>query len=172
MSIVYLVIPLSKQSFLCSVLATTIYHHDHPIHAWSTSAKVSADRALAIISVLRTLSLAEGSYILSSTSLLACESAFLELSDDCQTVITFYSTSLAHVVGASYQAPDVAYLATMWFNSSSELSATVKREPGLIVSILQMTCVKPQKPFLMQESCVFQMKRALILSMHGSTTVS
>ncbi|KAG2130779.1 uncharacterized protein EDB93DRAFT_1179251 [Suillus bovinus] len=91
-----------------SALATTIYHHDHPVQVWSMSAKVSADRVLAIVSVLRTLSLAE------------------ELSHDCQTVITFYSTSLAHVVGASYQAPDVAYLATQWLNSSNDVRQAAK----------------------------------------------
>ncbi|KAG2341534.1 WD40 repeat-like protein [Suillus weaverae] len=91
-----------------SAHATTIYHYDHPIHAWSISAKVSADRILAIVSVLRTLSLAE------------------ELSQDCQTVITFYSTSLAHVVGPSYQAPDVAYLATQWFDSSNDVRQAAK----------------------------------------------
>ncbi|KAG1810892.1 uncharacterized protein BJ212DRAFT_1484021 [Suillus subaureus] len=91
-----------------SALTTTIYHHDHPIHAWSMSAKVSADRVLAIVSVLKTLSLAE------------------ELSHDCQTIITFYSTSLAHVVGASYQAPDVAYLATQWFDSSNDVRQAAK----------------------------------------------
>jgi hypothetical protein len=48
---------------MSSALAATIYHHDHPIHAWSVSAKVSADRVLAIVAVLKTLSLAEGSYI-------------------------------------------------------------------------------------------------------------
>ncbi|KAG2114253.1 uncharacterized protein F5147DRAFT_678636 [Suillus discolor] len=91
-----------------SALATTIYHHDQPIHIWSMSAKVSADRVLAIVSVLKTLSLAE------------------ELSHDCQTVITFYSTSLAHAVGASYQAPDVAYLAMQWFNSSNDVRQAAK----------------------------------------------
>ncbi|KAG2359683.1 hypothetical protein BDR07DRAFT_1487951 [Suillus spraguei] len=91
-----------------SALATTIYHHDHPIHVWSMSAKVSADRVLAIVSVLKTLSLSE------------------ELSHDCQTVITFYCTSLAHAVGASYQAPDVAYLATQWFDSSNDIRQAAK----------------------------------------------
>lgn len=91
-----------------SALATTIYHHDHPIHVWSMSPKVSADRVLAIVSVLKTLSLSE------------------ELSHDCQTVITFYCTSLAHVVGASYQAPDVAYLATQWFDSSNDVRQAAK----------------------------------------------
>ncbi|KAG2127039.1 hypothetical protein BD769DRAFT_1460808 [Suillus cothurnatus] len=91
-----------------SALAATIYHHDHPIHAWSVSAKVSADRVLAIVAVLKTLSLAE------------------ELSHDCQTVITFYSTSLAQVVGASYQAPDIAYLATQWFDSSNDVQQAAK----------------------------------------------
>lgn len=91
-----------------SALATTIYHHDNPIHTWSKSAKVSADRVLAIVLVLKTLSLAE------------------ELSHDCQTVITFYSTSLAHVVGVSYQAPDVAYLATQWFDSSNDVRQAAK----------------------------------------------
>lgn len=91
-----------------STHAATIYHHDHPVYAWSMSAKVSADRVLAIVSVLRTLSLAE------------------ELSHDCQTVVTFYATSLAHVVGASYQAPDVAYLATQWFDSSNDVRQAAK----------------------------------------------
>ncbi|KAG2752664.1 hypothetical protein P692DRAFT_20951730 [Suillus brevipes Sb2] len=94
---------------MSSAHAATIYHHDHPVYAWSMSAKVSADRVLAIVSVLRTLSLAE------------------ELSHDCQTVITsFYATSLAHVVGASYQAPDVAYLATQWFDSSNDVRQAAK----------------------------------------------
>ncbi|OJA15937.1 hypothetical protein AZE42_02647 [Rhizopogon vesiculosus] len=100
--------PSSGMIGVSSEHATTIYHHDRPMHAWSTSAKVSADRVLAIVSVLRILSLAE------------------ELSDDCQTVITFYSTSLAHVVGASYRAPDVTYLATMWFNSTNDVRQAAK----------------------------------------------
>ncbi|KAG1899665.1 uncharacterized protein F5891DRAFT_1037747 [Suillus fuscotomentosus] len=122
-----------------SALATTIYHHDHPIHVWSMSAKVSADRVLAIVSVLKTLSLAE------------------ELSHDCQTVITFYSTSLAHVVGASYQAPDVAYLATQWFNSSNDVRQAAKtlfdagivrlsdEESGALVDAWQhhLPCLQP-----------------------------
>ncbi|KAG1739452.1 uncharacterized protein EDB91DRAFT_1135335 [Suillus paluster] len=100
--------PSSSTVGFASALAATIYHHDHAIHAWTMSAKVSAERVLAIVSVLRTLSLAE------------------ELSHDCQTVFTFYSTSLAHVVGASYQAPDVAYLATQWFDSSNDVRQAAK----------------------------------------------
>ncbi|KAG1836125.1 hypothetical protein DFJ58DRAFT_735218 [Suillus subalutaceus] len=108
--------PTSSTVGFASALATTIYHHDHTIHAWSMSAKVSADRVLAIVSVLKILSFAE------------------ELSHDCQTVITFYSTSLAHVVGASYQAPDVAYLATQWFDSSNDIRQAAKTlfEAGIV----------------------------------------
>ncbi|KAG1887691.1 NUC071 domain-containing protein [Suillus subluteus] len=91
-----------------SAHATAIYHHDHPIHAWLMTAKASANRVLAIVSVLRTLSLAE------------------ELSHDCQTVITFYSAFLAHIVGVSYQPLDVAYLATQWFDSSNDVRQAAK----------------------------------------------
>ena len=44
------------------------------------------------------------------------------LSDNCNTVITFYATSLAEVVGPSFQAPSLAYLARHWFESTSQSS--------------------------------------------------
>lgn len=42
-----------------------------------------------------------------------------EISDDCQTVMTFYATSLQPLVGPYYKAPDVVYLARQWLDASS-----------------------------------------------------
>ncbi|KIJ60314.1 hypothetical protein HYDPIDRAFT_177510 [Hydnomerulius pinastri MD-312] len=75
----------------------------NPRSPWCISGIVSASRAIAIIAILKTMSLYE------------------EISDDCQTVITFYATSLASVVGPHFKAPDVVHLARQWFESSNEL---------------------------------------------------
>jgi hypothetical protein len=43
-----------------------------------------------------------------------------ELSNDCNTVIAFYATSLASAVGPTYQPPNLVYLAKRWFDACSE----------------------------------------------------
>lgn len=43
----------------------------------------------------------------------------VDISDDCQTVMTFYATSLPSVVGSHFKAPDVVYLARQWLDALS-----------------------------------------------------
>ena len=43
----------------------------------------------------------------------------IDISEDCQTVMTFYATSLPSVVGPHFKAPDVVYLARQWLDASS-----------------------------------------------------
>ncbi|KAF9220526.1 WD40 repeat-like protein [Gyrodon lividus] len=82
--------------------ATAIYCHENPRSAWCISERVSASRAVVIVAILKTMSLYD------------------EISDNCQTVITFYATSLATVVGPHFKAPGVVHLARQWFDSSNE----------------------------------------------------
>lgn len=43
----------------------------------------------------------------------------LAVRDDSQTVITFYATSLAPLVGQSYKPPNLVWLAKRWFETMS-----------------------------------------------------
>ncbi|KAF9071140.1 WD40-repeat-containing domain protein [Rhodocollybia butyracea] len=81
----------------------SLYHYARPENCWSLSGDVSAARALAIVAVLRALSV------------------FEELSESASTVITFYVTGLSGPVGSTYKPPNLAFLARRWFESSSEL---------------------------------------------------
>lgn len=80
-------------------------------------------RALSITAVLRALGLIEGCFAL-RLCLQHSLTQLLELSDDCNTVITFYATSLVQVVGNSYQSPSLAFLAWHWFRCSSQSLVT------------------------------------------------
>lgn len=97
---------------------------------WCISPGFSAARALAITAVLRVLGLIEGCFVLLLCIIfIDCS---LELSDDCNTVVTFYATSLPQVVGNLYQAPSLAFLAWHWFKSSSKY--LVANLPGFLLS--------------------------------------
>ena len=50
----------------------------------------------------------------------------VDVSDDCQTVMTFYATSLQSVVGPHFKAPDVVYLARQWLDASSTLFSALR----------------------------------------------
>lgn len=88
---------------------------------WCVSPEFSAARALSITCVLRVLSLTEGRNAL-TLNVNSAKYVAAGLSDNCNTVITFYATSLAEAVGASFQAPSLAYLARHWFESTSQSS--------------------------------------------------
>jgi hypothetical protein len=98
---------------------------------WCVSPEFSAARALSITCVLRVLGLAEGRVALTLNANLAKYVA-VGFSDNCNPVITFYATSLAEVVGPSFQAPSLAYLARHWFESTSQPSF----EYSVYISIL------------------------------------
>ncbi|KAI0060412.1 WD40 repeat-like protein [Artomyces pyxidatus] len=76
--------------------------------SWCVSAEVSAARALAIVSCLRTLNY------------------FEDLSDDVSTVIAFYATSLPHVIGPSFIPPSLPFLAQWWFETSVEIRSAAR----------------------------------------------
>ncbi|KAJ3733629.1 hypothetical protein DFJ43DRAFT_1117017 [Lentinula guzmanii] len=86
----------------------SLYHYSQPEHCWSLSGNVSAARALAIVALLRALSV------------------FEELSESTSTVTAFYATGLAGPVGSAYKPPNLAFLARRWFESSSELRHSVR----------------------------------------------
>ncbi|KAJ4468166.1 hypothetical protein J3R30DRAFT_3715082 [Lentinula aciculospora] len=86
----------------------SLYHYLQPEHCWSLSGDVSAAHALAIVAILRALSV------------------FEELSENTSTVIAFYATGLAGPVGPAYKPPNLAFLARRWFESSSELRHSVR----------------------------------------------
>ncbi|KAF8549736.1 WD40 repeat-like protein [Imleria badia] len=96
--------------------ATTLYNYQNVKNAWCVSGAVSASRAIAIITILKTMSLYE------------------DISDDCQTVMTFYATSLQSVVGSHFKAPDVVYLARQWLDASNELrhAARILFDSGVV----------------------------------------
>ncbi|PFH54032.1 hypothetical protein AMATHDRAFT_815 [Amanita thiersii Skay4041] len=70
---------------------------------WCISGRMSAVRAVAIVGILRALSL------------------FEEYQDSAKTVTMFYVASLANYVGPQYQSPDLTFLASAWFRSSVEM---------------------------------------------------
>ncbi|KAH7909671.1 WD40-repeat-containing domain protein [Hygrophoropsis aurantiaca] len=96
--------------------STVLFNLETPRDAWCISGEISGARALALTAILKTLSLHE------------------EVHDDCQTVITFYATSLADVVGSSYMPPDLVYLAQRWFDSSNEIrqAARILFDAGVV----------------------------------------
>ncbi|KIN96873.1 hypothetical protein M404DRAFT_32838 [Pisolithus tinctorius Marx 270] len=91
----------------CSRLAAPCCCSDSR-NAWSVSGGASASRATAIVAVLRALSLHEALY------------------DDCETVITFYATSLQTVVGQHYIPPDLVWLARKWFETTNDVRQATK----------------------------------------------
>ncbi|KAG6372767.1 hypothetical protein JVT61DRAFT_7165 [Boletus reticuloceps] len=96
--------------------ATTLYNYQNVRNAWCISSVVSASRAIAIIAILKTMSIYD------------------DISDDCQTVMTFYATSLQTVVGPHFKAPDVVYLARQWLDMSNELrdAARILFDAGVV----------------------------------------
>ncbi|KIK98529.1 hypothetical protein PAXRUDRAFT_800852 [Paxillus rubicundulus Ve08.2h10] len=88
----------------------------HSSSAWCISETVSASRALLIVATLKTMALYD------------------EICDDCQTMIMFYATSLATVVGPLFKAPCVIHLARQWLDSSNELrhAARVLFDAGIV----------------------------------------
>ncbi|KAJ3890399.1 hypothetical protein GG344DRAFT_49579 [Lentinula edodes] len=92
----------SKDGFI------SLYHYPQSEHCWCLSDDVSAARALAIIAIIRALSV------------------FEEHSESANTVMAFYATGLAESVGPAYKPPNLAFLARRWFESSSELRHSVR----------------------------------------------
>jgi WD repeat-containing protein 7 len=52
---------------------------------------------------------------------------YLDAPDSANTVLLFYSTSLAHTIGPSFRPPDIALLAQHWLESSSKPVLSVDR---------------------------------------------
>lgn len=81
---------------------------------------MSAARALAIIAVLRAMSLFEGtSEGHESFSYLKLTYIRPELTEGANTVISFYSRSLGSCVGPRFKPPSLEFLARRWFDASS-----------------------------------------------------
>lgn len=99
----------------CVVLRTSQGSQD----SWSVSPEWSASLALAIVSVTRVLGLLDSSSPFLSVWT-SNQTERLDLSADCNTVVAFYTTSLAQVVGKSFKPPSLSVLARSWFETSSE----------------------------------------------------
>ncbi|KAL1744226.1 WD40-repeat-containing domain protein [Schizophyllum fasciatum] len=88
---------------LSSEGCTVVYSGDNARAPWCVSPEVSANRALAVVVVLRALSV------------------FEEFADGAATVITFYATSLGACVGPAFCSPSLPFLAQRWLEGSSEV---------------------------------------------------
>ncbi|PPQ70616.1 hypothetical protein CVT25_011982 [Psilocybe cyanescens] len=100
--------PSSALVGLSSPGSTTLFQPVQPQDLWRISNVVTASRALAIIAVLRAMSL------------------FEELTEGATTVISFYSTSLAACVGPGFKAPSLEFLGKLWFEASNELRQPIR----------------------------------------------
>lgn len=100
-----------------SLGSAALFSGNNPQDPWCVSSELSASRALSIIALLRVMGSVQGE--LAVMPILALLTIALDLSDDCNTVAAFYATSLAQILGGSYQPPSLAYLARHWFESSS-----------------------------------------------------
>src|SRR6202035_5833312 len=108
--------------------SSSLYNDRCARDAWCISPDVSASRILSITAVLRALALFEGSSnpFFGYTRLPhTCSPP--ELSDNCNTVMAFYATSLSAAVGPSYQAPSLVFLAKRWFDASSKHPSPASR---------------------------------------------
>ena len=86
---------------------------------------MSAARALAIIVVLRAMSLFEGTYEgHEGFQYLKLTYMHSELTEGASTVISFYSGSLASCVGPQFKPPSLEFLARQWFDASSMSTET------------------------------------------------
>ncbi|KAJ7904510.1 hypothetical protein B0H14DRAFT_2663171 [Mycena olivaceomarginata] len=83
--------------------SSCLYNGNRSRDPWTVTGDVSAARALSITAILRAMGL------------------FDELADTASSVLAFYATSLAGVIGPLYQPPSLTYLARRWFDSSNEL---------------------------------------------------
>jgi len=83
------------------------------------SGTLTASRVLAIVSILRAMSLFEGKV---NDERIAENSNFLplELTLAATTVISFYTVALGPCVGPNFKAPSLEYLGRCWFEASSE----------------------------------------------------
>lgn len=86
----------------CSLETTTIYAVARPHAAWTISGNVSAARMLAIVFILKAMSL------------------FEELSEAANTVVAFYTLSLQACVGSQYVPPSLEWLGKRWFASARQ----------------------------------------------------
>ncbi|KAF8065183.1 hypothetical protein FPV67DRAFT_1501698 [Lyophyllum atratum] len=93
---------------LISRAAVTLYRNSNPGDPWRLSGDVSAARALSIAVILGALGL------------------FEEFMEGANTVMIFYATSLASIVGPGYQPPSLVYLARRWFDGSNELRRSAR----------------------------------------------
>ncbi|KAL1677221.1 hypothetical protein EV122DRAFT_291263 [Schizophyllum commune] len=82
---------------------TALYTGDNVRAPWCISPEASANRALAIVVVLRALAM------------------FEEYADSATTVITFYATSLAACVGQAYCTPSLPFFAQRWLEGTPEV---------------------------------------------------
>ncbi|KAF8984038.1 hypothetical protein BDQ17DRAFT_1260967 [Cyathus striatus] len=88
--------------------AISLFSVSRPFELWCISGSVTAARLVAIIMILRVMSL------------------FEYLVEAANTVIAFYTTSLSLCCGPLYQAPSLSYLAGQWFAASNETRYAIR----------------------------------------------
>ncbi|KAF8964335.1 hypothetical protein BDZ97DRAFT_1919029 [Flammula alnicola] len=100
--------PSSALAGLASPGTTTLYDIIRPQDVWCLSSNATASRALAIIAVLRAMSL------------------FEELTDGANAVISFFTTSLGPCVGPRFKPPSLEFLGKLWFEASNEFRQPIR----------------------------------------------
>ena len=100
--------------------STIIFNQLSAHEVWTISPYVSATRALAIVATLEALSYHQGSYkTVELSQLHVLIYLKLGISDNIDTVRTFYTTGIGPIVGDEFQSPDLPFLARQWIKSSS-----------------------------------------------------
>ncbi|KIM43090.1 hypothetical protein M413DRAFT_26286 [Hebeloma cylindrosporum] len=167
---------------------TTIYQTSRSHDVWCISPKVTASRALAIIAVLRAMSL------------------FEELTEAASTVISFYSTSLSLCVGPGYKPPSLEFLGLHWFEASNEFrqpirtlfDATIsnmsdeesirmaeqwqhhvptlqpdseKEAPNAALALLITGCIASEKYTLMSTNALMDISKSISLYLHDEKSI-
>jgi hypothetical protein len=114
-----------------------------------------------------------------SLKVLSCPSHYLwicclfdspELSNDSNTVMAFYATSLASAVGPSYQTPSLVFLARRWFDASSE--SRYDQFSYSVHACLKMKYVRPLESCSTLSLLTCLMKQVITWLSDGSITVS
>lgn len=70
-----------------------------------------------------------------------------DLADCVNTVITFYATSLSHLVGRAYKPPSLPFLARWWFDVSSTLFLFINYFRLTLCRIYRRTAVGSENTF-------------------------
>ncbi|KAF7767943.1 hypothetical protein Agabi119p4_7186 [Agaricus bisporus var. burnettii] len=110
-SVCYTKLGISRSNVLVGLAtpdAISIFNTRSSKDLWCISGNVTAARLLGIVVVLKAVALYE------------------EYAAAASRVISFYTTSLSSCVGEAYSPPSLPYLASLWFQGSTELRSAIR----------------------------------------------